>query len=103
MNRALLDRWLKIVEAQLAAARTLNGAQLARYTRDRVTLQDQLTLPGLIALNPADRAYARQIIMKIRELDRRIASCARIVMDSLALVVPTTTPTTYTARGYLRG
>ena len=103
MNRVLFDRWLKTVEAQLAAARTLNGAALARHTRDRAALQEQFTLPGLIALSPADRAYARQIVIKIRDLDRRIATCSRIVMDGLATVVPATTPTTYTARGYLRG
>ncbi len=103
MNRSTFDQWLRIVEAQLVAARRVDGKGLARLTRERLMLQDQLTLAGVVALSQADRAYAKEITLKIRALDRRIRSCAQVVMDALAVVVPEASPTVYNARGYLRG
>jgi hypothetical protein len=103
MNRSTFDQWLRIVEAQLVAARKVDGKGLARLTRERLLLQDQLTLAGVVALSPADRAYAKEVTLKVRALDRRIRSCAQVVMDALAVVVPEASPTTYNARGYLRG
>ncbi len=103
MNRSTFDQWLRIVEAQLVAARRVDGKGLARLTRERLLLQDQLTLAGVVALSSADRAYAKEVILKIRALDRRIRSCAQVVMDALAVVVPEASPTIYNARGYLRG
>lgn len=103
MNRTTFDQWLKIVEAQLVAARKVDGKGLARLTRERMMLQEQLSVAGAVAMSPADRAYAKEVILKIRAVDRRIRSCAQVVMDALAVVVPQAAPTVYNARGYLRG
>lgn len=103
MNRNLFDQWLKIVEAQLQAARKVDGKALLRLTRDRAVLQEQLTRGPVHLLPQADRAYVRAVVLRIRELDRRIKNCAQVVLDSLAMVSPEAAPVVYNARGYMRG
>jgi hypothetical protein len=103
MNRALFDQWLKIVEAQLQAARKVDGKALLKLTRDRAMLQDQLSRSPSHLLPQADRAHAREVVLRIRELDRRIKNCAQVVLDSLAMVAPESAPVVYNARGYMRG
>lgn len=103
MNRGLFDQWLRLVEAQLQAARKVDGKALLRLTRDRATLQDQLSRSPLQLLPQADREHARSVILRIRELDRRIKNCAQVVLDSLAMVAPESAPVVYNARGYMRG
>jgi two-component sensor histidine kinase len=103
MNRNLFDQWLKIVEAQLQAARKVDGKGLLRLTRDRMVLQEQLGRSPVHLLPQADRAYAREVVLRIRELDHRIQNCAQIVLDSLAMVAPSSAPVVYNARGYMRG
>jgi hypothetical protein len=103
MNRGLFDQWLKIVEAQLQAARKVDGKTLLRLTRDRAVLQEQLTRMPAHLLPQADRPHARAVVLRIRELDRRIQGCAQVVLDSLAMVAPESAPVVYNARGYMRG
>jgi len=103
MNRSIFDQWLRIAEAQLVAARKVDGKGLARLTQQRVALQEQFNAAGLVAMSPTDRAYAKEVVLKIRGVDLRIRACAQVVMDALGLVVPQAAPTVYNARGYLRG
>ena len=103
MNRKLLEQLLHVVEAQLIAARKVDGTALSRLTRERASLQDQISLSAVVALSPNDRVYARQVVLKIRELDRRIKTCAQLVMDSISTIVPAASPVVYNARGYIRG
>ena len=103
MNRSLFDQWLKLAEGQLQAARKVDAKGLARLTRDRAALQDQLSRSPLSLLPQADRAHARAVVLRIRELDRRIKNCAQVVLDSLAMVAPESAPVVYNARGYMRG
>jgi hypothetical protein len=99
----MFDQWLKIVEGQLQAARKVDGKALQKLTRDRQILQEQLFRSPLQLLPQADRDHAKQVVLKIRELDHRIQNCARVVLDSIAMVVPSSSPNTYNARGYMRG
>jgi len=101
--RNLFDQLLKTAEAQHLAARRVDGVALARLARERAMIQDQISMPALIAMNPADRAYAKGILLRVRELDRRIRCCAQLVIDSISTIVPAAAPMVYNARGYLRG
>lgn len=103
MNRSLFDQWLKIVEAQLLAARKVDGKALLRLTRDRTMVQEQLSRSPLHLLPPADREHAKKVLLRIRELDHRIKNCAQVVLDSLAMIAPESAPVVYNARGYMRG
>lgn len=103
MNRNMFDQWLRIVEAQLQAARKVDGKALQRLTRDRQLLQEQIFRSPLQLMPASDRDHARQVALKIRELDHRIRNCAQVVMDSLAMVAPSSAPVVYNARGYMRG
>jgi hypothetical protein len=103
MNRKIFEQLLKVVEGQLIAARKLDGVALTRLTRERASLQEQISLSSVVALTPADRSFAKQTLLKIRELDRRIKTCAQLVIDSISTIVPAASPVVYNARGYIRG
>lgn len=103
MTKQIFDNLYRIVEAQLAAARKLDGEALNQLTQERSSLQDQITLTGIIGLSTEDRSYAHDILLKIKVLDHRIRTCAQLVLDSLSNVMPVTAPLVYNARGYLRG
>lgn len=103
MNKSVFDQLYQIVEQQLTAARKLDGEALNQLTQERSSIQDQITLTGIIGLSPEDRSYAHDILLKIKVLDNRIRTCAQLVLDSLSNVMPVTAPLVYNARGYLRG
>jgi len=97
----LAERWLATVQAQLAAARGVDGEGLGAANLARAEVQDEVLAALRSGPGEARRALA-QVAPRIRELDQRIHACGRAVLAGLDRLVPAATPSTYTRHARLR-
>ena len=97
----LAERWLAVVEEQLAAARTVDGARLEAANGARAEVQDQVLETLRQGRGDTRRALAA-VGPRIRDLDRRIHACGRTVLAGLDRLVPSASPSTYTRHARLR-
>lgn len=94
---------LRLAEAQLDAARRVDGAALGALTEERRRVQDSLDWDALFAAPDAERAEVRELAARLRAVDARTLACGRNVLAALAPHLPDAGPVTYTRRGALRG
>lgn len=98
---------LRLAEAQLDAARRVDGATLAALNEERRQLQASLDSGGMnsatmAALSLTERAELRGLAVRIQAADARTVACGQNVLAVLASLLPDTAPTTYGRRGQLR-
>lgn len=102
---ALLQRLIALTDAQLTAARQLNGAAMFELNERRadvlfslqVALQEPLDDGDPLRQSIADEA------VRLRRLERRLTHVATLVLQTLERVTPTPhrPPTTYGSTGRL--
>jgi hypothetical protein len=102
MSKSIIEQLYTTVEAQLHAARKLDVVALNQLTQERMELQSQVSLHTLVGMSQQERSQARERLLQIKLIDQRIRSCAQLVVDALANVMPGAAPVVYNARGYLR-
>lgn len=98
---AALDRLREITLRQIAAARGLRGAELARWNRERVDALFELKL--LLSERPPRRTpELSAALARLRADEERLESVARTVLGLVQRVDPSWPPTTYGRSGELR-
>lgn len=97
-----LHKLLHAVESQLSAARRADASGLHTSTEQRAQLQRALDLDALRQADPATRAEAAHVALKIRSLDVRIQTCGRTVISAIASLAAERPPETYGRHGRLR-
>lgn len=103
MRPDAFDRWLAAAEAQLEAARGVDGAGLLAATLTRQEVQLELGRVQVAALAPEVRDHAAKVARRIRAIDLRIHACGMNVIAVLDRVLPDSGPRTYGRRGQQRG
>jgi hypothetical protein len=99
----LLDRWLRIAEAQLDAARRLDGATLAALTDERRQVQACLDTDTISSWSDDERGRAREFARQVRAIDVRTRAVGNSVVASLTAALPSAGPATYSRRGRVQG
>lgn len=103
MAQAAFEELLRLAEAQLDAARRVDGAALGALTEERRRVQDELDVDALLNAPEAERAELRQMAARLRALDSRTKACGQSVLSLVSSLLPDAAPTTYGRRGQIRG
>lgn len=103
---ALVGRLVELTEAQLDAARRLDGAALFSLNEARTDTLFQLrvALQEPLPDDPPTRDVLAVQAARLRNLERRLAHVAGLVLSTLERISPTPhrPPSTYRASGRLR-
>ena len=98
---AALDRLREITLRQIEAARSLKGADLERWNRERVDALFELKM--LVAERPPKRTpELTNALERLRADEERLEIVARTVLGLVQRVDPSGPPTTYGRGGELR-
>jgi hypothetical protein len=103
MARLAFAELLRVAEAQLDAARRVDGARLQALTETRRQLQEDLDVEALFSLPEEERAEVRQLAQRLKAVDARTRACGESVMHVVASILPDAAPPAYSRRGQLRG
>lgn len=103
MARLKFAELLELAEAQLDAARRLDGARLGELAEQRRQLQEEIDPESLRAAGPEDRAELRRLAERLRAVDARTRAVSQNVLAVVASVLPDAPAPTYGRRGQMRG
>lgn len=103
MARLMFEELLRVAEAQLDAAKHLDGAALNTLTAERRRLQEELDVDALRASEGEEREEIRRMAARLRAVDRRTLAVGQNVLQVVSSLLPDAPPTTYGRRGQIRG
>lgn len=103
MARLVFEELLRVAEAQLEAAKRLDGATLGSLTEERRRLQEELDISALRATEGEEREEVRRMAARLQSVDKRTMAVGQNVLQVVSSLLPDTPPTTYGRRGQLRG
>jgi hypothetical protein len=101
--RLAFEELLRVAEAQLDAAKRLDGAALNELTEARRRMQEELDVRALRATEGEEREAVRALATRLQAVDRRTLAVGQNVLQVVSALLPDVPPTTYGRRGQLRG